>query len=130
MQASTPTQVEAKTFYSRSAGMMISIDPSPAVYDLQGRKVSDGPGRVVSFTAAGKNHGVLTTKDPGAIEYIERQMAEGNPDFLTPEEFVKENTPPETRVAAAEDKLAAAQRQIQEQNKLIESLRAQGRLPK
>lgn len=120
---------ERKTFYSRSAGLTISINPQGSTFDKEGKLIKYN-GKLVSFSPAGSKYGVLTTNDPDAIEYIERQLAEGNPDYLTPEDFVRESTPADVRANQMETELSKAHRIIEEQNALLTKLREQGRLPK
>lgn len=120
-------QTTMKTFYCRSAHYSACINPGIEVLK-EGRTGRFGE-KHLSFTPAmgedRKTYGVLTTTDPEKIQWIEEQIAMGNPDFFTQEKFMEHVTPAEKRADQWQEAATAAMRELTNRNKLLEDLRTQ-----
>jgi hypothetical protein len=111
--------VEAKSFFSTSRSL--TIHPSAGEQVVQGGKLVGTFGEVIEqFTPVGE-YGMLVTRNPITIAWIEDQIAAGRDDFLTAEEYNRRITPPAVRLATEQEKT----RQLMERNEALEALLAQ-----
>ena len=107
-------QQAVRTFYSKSAAFTCWATPSKRVFGDNGvTQVIDG--KSVSFTPQADGFGRFVTDDPEVIAYLEKRSAEVG-DVFDGAEYQRRTTPLDVQVAQQ-------QRELTEQNRLIEDLR-------
>ena len=121
----TQQQVTPKTFYCVSPHYAACVNPGTEVF--KEGKVSRFGEKHLTFSPMlapdRRNYGVMTTSDPEKIQWIEEQIAQGNPDFFTPDTFFEHTTPPEEKARQWKEAATASMRELQVRNKLLEDLR-------
>lgn len=123
----TPNQA-LKTFYCLRANYQACINPGESQLGPNGKVTRFGEKHLAFVPTAGpdkKTYGVLTTNDPERIAWIEAQIANGNEDFMTPQQFQVHTTPAEERAAAWERIAQENKRQLGHTNQLLEDLKTQ-----
>lgn len=126
-----PEAQPTRTFYSRVPNLTVAVNTGPPRHNAAGQLLHEPKFAEFSNAGAhnGKRYGTFYTSDPDLIAYMEKKIAEGHPDYLSEEQFLKESIPAEQRADVAETKLDEALRRIDEQNRLIADLQARGKLP-
>jgi hypothetical protein len=118
--------LEAKVFYCTSPHYEACVDQGQQVMkDGHTARINEN---YLKFTPIGNQYngihfGMVSTADPQQIEFIEREIAKGNPDFMTPQMFKEAITPAEMKVQQLREQAAGMQRELVMSNKLIEDLR-------
>jgi hypothetical protein len=121
MTAEQTEAVEPRTYYSRVRAL--------SLHAALGKKVlSDGEvvrlgEKVVEFQPINAEHGQYVTDDPEVIAYLEKRVKEKG-DVMTTEQYNEAITPAQVKIDYLRDKVSAQDRLIEEQNRLIASLRA------
>jgi hypothetical protein len=120
-------RVEAKTYYSRNpryqacirVGRLV-VGPDGVPLRLDGKYVEFGPpGNVMP---GGKTFGMLTTDDPEQIAWLDKQLQDGNMDFLTPEQYNIAIKSPEQRIEEQSQEIEGLSRKLELQNQLLADL--------
>jgi hypothetical protein len=105
-------KVAPRTFYSKSAGLTITVThPKPVMEDGMLKKVG---GKQAQFLEQGDKFGKYTTDDPEIIARLEQ-----HPMVLSPEEYNKATTPADKLL---EHEVAANQRLVSDNNRLLQRL--------
>lgn len=122
---------KSMNFYSPRRGMGIMVNPGQQVYS-QGQLQRIGT-KEVFFTPLG-DYGYLTTEDAEVQEYILAEIARGNGDFLTADQYNHAIKTPEMRENEAQQLANKAKgesdelrRELERKNDLIAKLRQQGK---
>ncbi|HUT24221.1 MAG TPA: hypothetical protein VM492_07775 [Sumerlaeia bacterium] len=110
----TSEQQAVRTFYSKSAAFTCWATSPKRVFDDAGMsKVLDG--KQINFTPQADGFGRFVTDDPEMIAYLDQRMKEVG-DIFDGAEYQRRTTPPDVRIAQQE-------RELTENNRLIEQLR-------
>lgn len=105
----------SRTFYSKSGSLTFWAGKPTRIFEEGVSKVLDPP--QIQFSRLADGFGVFTTDDPVLIEALEKRAREAG-DVFDGGEYQKRTTPADVRIEQQE-------REIEEQNRLITSLRAQ-----
>lgn len=113
------TPVEAKTFYSRSQGLILHPRKGERVMvDGQLQRVNE---KIIEFQPCDVGFGSYTTDDPEIIAFLEKRVAEVK-DVLSVEQYNDAIIPDEMKVAGLRQQNTEQSRMIAEQNRLIAEL--------
>lgn len=113
-----------KTFYSMAAHYAACINPGKAVLE-GGVKAVFGEKHIEFCPAAGpdkKTYGVISTDDPEKIAWVEKQIASGNRDLMTIEQFMELTIPAEDKVKLLRQQQEETRRELTMKNKILEDL--------
>lgn len=119
-----PKVAESKTFYCKSPHYAACVNPGKEV--LEGGVKSRFGEKQLEFTpTAGpdrKTYGVIRTDDAEKIAFIEREIALGNPDFMTIEMFMEHTIPDKQKVETLRQQEEGLRRELGVRNQLLEDL--------
>lgn len=123
----TMEQVQTKTYYSRGGHRAVCITPGKVIpgpdgvaVRLDDKHINFSPVAIIG--AEGKQGGILTTSDPAVIAYLDGQIARGNIDFMTPEQWFDHITPTELKLEAERQQTAKVVRELEMKNSLLADL--------
>jgi hypothetical protein len=124
----TTTEVaqESKTFFAVPPHYVACVNPGKAVLE-GGIKATFGEKYLEFSPTSGpdkKTYGVITTDDPEKIAWLEKEIARGNDDLMTPEQFYDRTTPSEVKIRALRNEQEAAQRKLGVQNQILADLQS------
>lgn len=121
---STEVIQETKTYYAVAAHYAACVNPGKTVLQ-DGMKSTFGEKHIEFSPTAGpdkKTYGVASTEDPEKIAWIEREIANGNPDLMTPEQFFERTTPDEIKIKQLRNEQERITRELHVKNKILEDL--------
>ncbi len=115
MQETETQPVAAKTYFSTARNMMMHISagtksPLGTVGDRAGEKIAQ-------FMQVG-DFSRYVTDDPETIAYLDKQIASGRDDLLTPEQYQDRITPDHVKLNAKDTLI----RQLTEKNRLMQEI--------
>jgi hypothetical protein len=117
---------ELRTYYSRAANLIVNVSNGQRVMDEGGTSKIVGQ-KVAEFTPIGDGFGRLVTDDPETMQKIEARMGAGG-DVFNAAEYARRTTPVDVQNKMLADQLATANREIEDRNRLIAKLQADGKL--
>ena len=126
--AAVATPVEKKTFFCLRPHYQVCIKHGENMLTPNGKMARLGEKHLEFSPTAGpdkKSYGVITTSDPDKLEWLERQIANGNDEIMTMAQFQIHTTPAEERAAAWERIAQENKRQLGHTNQLLEDLKVQ-----
>lgn len=117
---------ESKTFFAIAPHYAACVNPGKSVLE-SGIKATFGEKYLEFSPTSGpdkRTYGVVTTDDPEKIAWLEKEIARGNDDVMTPEQFYERTTPSEVKIRALRNEQEAAKRELHVKNQIIADLQA------
>ncbi len=117
---------ESKTFFAIAPHYAACVNPGKAVLE-NGIKATFGEKYLEFSPTSGpdkKTYGVVSTDDPEKIAWIEKEIAKGNDDLMTPEQFYERTTPSEVKIRALRNQQEEVQRKLGVQNQILADLQS------
>lgn len=111
-----------RAFYSKTSALVVNINPGSKKLNSVGVIEVFG-GKTAEFTPRGDGFGWLQTDDPEIITALEKRS-----DVFGNDQYQDMAMPPELKMQRLKDEAASQQRTIDTQNRLLDQLRAEGKI--
>lgn len=106
---------EYKTFYSKNAGLILSVSKGQrVVVDGEYTRVDE---KLAEFQPQANHFGYLTTNDPELIRFLEKRILKEK-DVMTPAQYNDAIMRPEDKIQQLNDRT----RQLEDENRLLKML--------